>query len=154
MYVWKTSLFFLKNNNSLLYHIEMRPVNSCHNIFLGILDFVNYLLEWVIELMCIFGRIDTILIKLLPAVAMATDSVFLVLPVCCVSCSSPTQWGIVWSRYVSDITCLWLNSLASGRCGSNLKSIILKLLVKNKSLGTHCKIAPINECHNTSLMRW
>ena len=33
------------------------------------------------------------------------------------------------------------NSLAPGRCGSNFKSINLKLIIQNSSLGTPCKIA-------------
>ena len=31
----------------------------------------------------------------------------------------------------------WLNSLASGTCGNDFKSIIFKLIVQNSSLGTH-----------------
>ena len=31
----------------------------------------------------------------------------------------------------------WLNSLASGTCGSDFKSIIFKLITQNSSLGTH-----------------
>ena len=42
----------------------------------------------------------------------------------------------------------WLiNSLAPGICTSNFKSMILKLITQNSSLGTCC------ECHRTSLMK-
>ena len=32
-------------------------------------------------------------------------------------------------------------SLAPGRCGSNFKSIIFKLIIQNSNLGTFCEIA-------------
>ena len=35
----------------------------------------------------------------------------------------------------------WLNSLAPGRCNSNFKNIIFKLIMQNSNLGTRCKIA-------------
>ena len=36
----------------------------------------------------------------------------------------------------------YINSLAPGRCGNNLKSIIFKLIIQNNSsLGTHCETA-------------
>ena len=34
----------------------------------------------------------------------------------------------------------WANSLAPGRCGSNFKSTIIKLITEYSSLGTHCEM--------------
>ena len=36
---------------------------------------------------------------------------------------------------------LAINSLATGRCDNNFKSVIFKLITQNSSLGTHCDIA-------------
>ena len=52
-------------------------------------------------------------------------------------CRLPTQ------NYVVELWVLYyaLNSLAPGRPGHNSKSMILKLIMQNTSLGTHCVIA-------------
>ena len=48
------------------------------------------------------------------------------------ACISSYSYSLEWSRNQ-------FNPLPPGRCGSNFKSIILKFILQNSSLGTHCE---------------
>ena len=44
----------------------------------------------------------------------------------------------IWFYYLFSF---FINSLTPGRCGSNIKDIIFKIIIQNSSLGTCCEIA-------------
>ena len=58
---------------------------------------------------------------------------------------------------ITDVR-LTFNSLAPGRCGSNSKSIIFKLIIRNNNFCTHCEIAlkwmPHNLTDDKSTLTW
>ena len=62
------------------------------------------------------------------------------------NCMGRQQRHNCWAAYMGDricssrnsLTANWINSLVPGRCGSNSKCVLLKLVIQNNSSGTHC----------------
>ena len=50
--------------------------------------------------------------------------------------------GVTAGRHLTNLNMMF-NSLAPGGCGSNFKSVLLKVITQNHSLDTCCEIAPM-----------
>ena len=64
--------------------------------------------------------------------------------------SESMQWWLNLLTHIWVTRPWWVNSLNSGKCGTNFKSILFKLNIENGSLGTHlmnCDLTNATEPH-------